>query len=63
MPRSVLASLSAFSHSSYFLAMCISSALAREAFAHLLIETHYPRSPGDDWNDVLRARLGLDGEN
>jgi hypothetical protein len=35
-------------------------ALAREAFAHLPIESHYPRRRGDDWNDVLRARLGLD---
>jgi putative DNA primase/helicase len=35
-------------------------ALAREAFAHLPnIESHYPRRPGDDWNDVLRGRLGL----
>jgi hypothetical protein len=38
-------------------------ALAREAFRHLPIETRYPQRPGDDWNDVLRARLGLDGEN
>lgn len=36
-------------------------ALAREAFAHLPIESHYPQRPGDDWNDVLRARLDLDG--
>jgi hypothetical protein len=34
-------------------------ALARAAFAHLPIETHYPPRPGDDWNDVLRASLGL----
>lgn len=32
-------------------------ALARESFAHLLIEAHYPRRPGADWNDVLRAAL------
>ncbi len=30
--------------------------LARDAFAHLPIEAHYPRSAGADWNDVLRAR-------
>jgi putative DNA primase/helicase len=31
--------------------------LARNAFAHLpIIEAHYPARPGDDWNDVLRAR-------
>lgn len=37
-------------------------ALACEAFAHLpAIETHYPLRPGDDWNDVLHARLGFDG--
>lgn len=30
-------------------------ALAREAFANLAIETCYPRQPGSDWNDVLRA--------
>lgn len=30
--------------------------LARDAFGHVQhIETHYPRRPGDDWNDVLRA--------
>ena len=31
-------------------------ALAREVFAHLAIEAHYPRGRGADWNDVLRAR-------
>jgi putative DNA primase/helicase len=36
-------------------------ALAREAFAHLSIEARYPLRPGDDWNDVLRAKLGLTG--
>ena len=30
-------------------------ALARGAFAHLAIETRYPRRPGAGWNDVLRA--------
>ena len=30
-------------------------ALAREALGHLPIEPHYPRRPGADWNDVLRA--------
>jgi hypothetical protein len=30
-------------------------ALAREAFAYLAIEAHYPRRKGFDWNDVLRA--------
>lgn len=35
-------------------------ALAREAFSHLPIESHYPPRGGDDWNDVLRARLGLE---
>jgi hypothetical protein len=29
-------------------------ALAREAFAHLVIEACYPREQGFDWNDVLR---------
>lgn len=30
--------------------------LAREAFRGIRqIEAHYPRRPGDDWNDVLRA--------
>ena len=32
-------------------------ALAREAFAHLPIETVHPRRAGADWNDVLRAML------
>jgi hypothetical protein len=32
-------------------------ALARETFAHLPIETHYPRRAGADWNDVLRAMI------
>ena len=32
-------------------------ALAREAFAHLPIETHHPRRAGADWNDVLRAMI------
>jgi hypothetical protein len=31
--------------------------LAREAFAHVRIEAHYPERAGDDWNDVLRASL------
>lgn len=35
-------------------------ALAREAFSHLPIESHYPPRGGDDWNDVLHARLGLE---
>jgi len=31
-------------------------ALARKAFAHIRrIEAHYPPTPGDDWNDVLRS--------
>ena len=29
--------------------------LARETFAHLPIEAHYPRAAGADWNDALRA--------
>lgn len=33
-------------------------ALAREAFAHLAIEARYPKRPGADWNDVLRAGTG-----
>lgn len=33
-------------------------ALARQAFARIpSIEAHYPRRPGADWNDVLRASL------
>lgn len=37
-------------------------ALAREAYGELLsIEPHYPKRRGEDWNDVLRRRLGLDG--
>ena len=32
-------------------------ALAREAFAHLPIETHRPRRADADWNDVLRAMI------
>lgn len=31
--------------------------LAREAFAHLPIETHRPRRADADWNDVLRAMI------
>ena len=31
--------------------------LARQAFAHLAIEAHYPRRAGTDWNDVLRAAV------
>jgi hypothetical protein len=34
-------------------------AIARAAYAHLPIETHRPARDGDDWNDVLRARLRL----
>jgi len=31
--------------------------LARDAFGHVrAIEARYPRRPGEDWNDVLRAR-------
>jgi len=33
-------------------------ALARDAFGHLAIEAHYPPSPGEDWNDVLRRSAG-----
>ena len=30
--------------------------LARETFGHVVrVEARYPRRPGDDWNDVLRA--------
>lgn len=36
-------------------------ALAREAFAHVAIDTHYPRRPGADWNDVLRAQTRRPG--
>jgi putative DNA primase/helicase len=36
-------------------------ALARAAFAHVQTEIHYPPRQGDDWNDVLRASLGLSG--
>jgi DNA primase len=32
-------------------------ALARETFARLAMEARYPRRPGADWNDVLRAAL------
>jgi hypothetical protein len=32
-------------------------ALAREAFATLQLTAHYPREPGEDWNDVLRASV------
>lgn len=32
-------------------------ALARQAHGHLPIEARYPRGPGADWNDVLRAWL------
>lgn len=32
-------------------------AVAREAFAHLPIETHRPRRADADWNDVLRAMI------
>jgi hypothetical protein len=32
-------------------------ALARQAHGHLPIEARYPRKPGADWNDVLRASL------
>lgn len=39
-------------------------ALARKAFAHICrIEAHYPPTPGEDWNDVLRSSLrGASGE-
>ena len=30
-------------------------ALARETFAHLSVEAHYPHREGADWNDVLRG--------
>ncbi|WP_243451127.1 toprim domain-containing protein [Sphingosinicella sp. CPCC 101087] len=30
-------------------------ALARKVFGHLVVEVRYPRRPGADWNDVLRA--------
>lgn len=33
-----------------------SEALARDFYRHLRIEAHYPSSPGEDWNDVLRRR-------
>lgn len=36
-------------------------ALAREAFAHVAIDTHYPRRPGADWNDVLHAQTRRPG--
>jgi putative DNA primase/helicase len=37
---------------------CRAERLAREAFAHIPhLEAHYPKRPGDDWNDVLRASL------
>ena len=36
-------------------------ALAREAFAHLSLETRYPGRPGTDWNDVIRAVPGRGG--
>ncbi len=33
-------------------------AIARVTYDHLRIETHWPPRRGDDWNDVVRARLG-----